>query len=156
MKMTWSGDPSAAEEYKKTFRIVCAIIICNYLVNAIFYCSLTIAEKDDNDEVTMVPNDECQAWSHYLSTTVSSLFALYTLIVMIKLRTAIRAKYSIPEQNCEGCEDACCIFFCGFLSAVQMADQTANYEEDGAICFNATGLPPTQDSDGSLTQAIVV
>ena len=156
MKMTWTGDPSTAEEYKKTFRTVCTIMICNYLVYTIFHCSLTVPEIDDNDVVTMVPNDECQVWSYYLSTIVSGLFGLYTFIVMIKLRMAIRAKYGIPEQSCNGCEDSCCIFWCGFCSTVQMAHQTADYEEVRAICCNSTGLPPSQDCDSSLTQAIVV
>ena len=155
MKMTWMGDPSSAsEEYKKTFRIVLTIMICNWVIYSIFHCSPTVLFPTDTGEFVVVPDEDCPVWRNNLTNVVSSLFGLYTFIVMIRLRMAIRAKYNIPEESCVGCEDCCCVFFCGCCSAVQMAHQTADYDEVRAIWCNDTGLPPT--SNETLTQVIIV
>ena len=125
MKMTWLGDPTTppSEEYKKTFRTVVTIVICNFLIQSIFYCPATIPTDTDDYTSYLVQNDDvdCPMWKQRLTNATSMIFGLYALIVMIKLRMRIRSKYNIPEKNCTGCEDCCCIFFCGFCSVVQMA-----------------------------------
>jgi Cys-rich protein (TIGR01571 family) len=168
MKMTWLGDPTTppSEEYKKTFRTVVTIVICNYIIQSIFYCPDTIpTETSDGTNIVLVQNDDCPMWKNSLTNATSMIFGLYTIIVMIKLRMTIRSKYNIPEDNCIGCEDCCCIFFCGCCSVVQMAHQTANYDEMPSICCNDTGLPPSYNIDNNnnndsakvtLTQAIIV
>jgi len=157
MKMTWiGGSPSSASEaYKKTFRIVLVIAICNILIVSIFSCDPELSDGTDGD-ISMVSNEDCASWQNNLTNTVTSFFVLYTFIVMVRLRMAIRDKYSIPEENCVGCEDCCTVFFCGCCSAVQMAHQTADYENDKAFCLTTTGLSPFADSNEILTQAIVV
>ena len=186
MKMTWLGDPTTppSEEYKKTFRTVVTIVICNMLIHFIFHCPGTIpTDTDDHtgfnddhrgfntDDYTryLVLNDDvdCPMWKQSLTNATSMLLYLYTVIVMIKLRMRIRSKYNIPEKECTGCEDCCCIFFCGCCSMVQMAHQTANYDEIRPVCCNDTGLRPSWDGDiyynnnndgdkTTLTQAIIV
>ena len=158
MKMSWLGEPSSAsEEYKKTFRIVVMIVVCNYIINWIFSCKPEVPEETDDFDtiVEALQNGSCPSWQINLTNFTTFAFSLYTLIVMIRLRMAIRAKYSIPEKNCEGCEDCCTVFFCGCCSAVQMAHQTANYENERAMCLTSDGLPPS-DGNELLTQAIIV
>jgi len=136
MKMTWLGEPtSASEEYKKTFCIVLGISIANFFVQLFIGCS-----SDPLVEIDEVQNDECDPWN--VGGICNFLFVVYVLVIMTRLRMAIREKYSIREENCKGCEDFCCVFFCGCLSAVQMADQTADYEQVPAVCCSVTGLPP--------------
>ena len=179
MKMTWLGDPTTppSEEYKKTFRTVVTIVICNILIQSIFFCPVTIPTDTEvypglyTDDYTsyLVQNDDvdCPMWKQSFTNATSMLFGLYALIVMMKLRMRIRSKYHIPEKNCTGCEDCCCVFFCGFCSVVQMAHQTANYDEIRPVCCNDTGLQPSWDggihnnnnNNGdktTLTQAIIV
>ncbi|OEU21448.1 hypothetical protein FRACYDRAFT_235075 [Fragilariopsis cylindrus CCMP1102] len=145
MKMTWLGDPTTppSEEYKKTFRTVVTIVICNLLIQSMFYCPATIPIDTDDDYTSylVVQNDDvdCPMWKQSLTNATSMIFGLYALIVMIKLRMRI----------------------------LQMAHQTANYDEIRPVCCNDTGLPPSWDGDihnnnnndghkTTLTQAIIV
>jgi len=146
MKMTWLGEPtSASEEYKKTFSIVLGIAIANILVQTFIGCSLSDVVVTDDGEFTEVQNDECDPWNSIVGDICNVLFGVYVLVIMIRLRMAIRKKYNIREENCKGCEDFCCVFFCGCLSAVQMADQTTDYERLPGMCFSVTGLPPSTE-----------
>jgi Cys-rich protein (TIGR01571 family) len=159
MKLTWAGTPSSQlEEYKNTFKTVIGIAIAQWAIYAFFYCPLETFEETDDDKIGLkaVPNDDCPLWKNLLATWTQYIFGVYVFIVMVRLRYAIRAKYNIPEQNCIGCEDCCCIFFCGCLSSVQMAHQTTDYDLIRATCLTSNGLPPGVDSDGTLVQAIVV
>jgi len=171
MKLTWYGHRSTppSEEYKKTFGTVVTIWICYILLCSVFYCPPTVHHDDVDDKDT---DQDCPMWKQLVVDIITPVFGLYTLIVMIRLRMAIRTKYNIPEDCCIGCEDCCCIFFCGCLSSIQMAHQTANYEDVQAICCNSTGLPPTiptayhdnndHDNDNgngnksTLTEAVIV
>lgn len=154
MKMTWNGI-SATSEYKQTFRIVLVIAICKYLIDSFYSCVEELPEEVDGD-IIMVPNEDCPSWQVTLTSSTDFLFGLYVLIVMIRLRMAIRQKYNITEQNCGQCDDCCSVFFCGCCSLVQMAHQTADYEKEEAFCLTTTGLSASEDSNESLTQAIVV
>jgi Cys-rich protein (TIGR01571 family) len=156
MKMTWSGIPTSdTEGFKKTFRIVLVISICKYLIDTIFSCVEELPEDVDG-EITMVLNEDCPSWKANLSTLTTLVFGLYILVVMIRLRMAIRQKYNIPRENCGMFEDFCCVYFCGCCSLVQMAKQTADYEKEEAFCLTTTGLTPSDGANEVLTQAIVV
>lgn len=160
MKMTWIGRPtSASEEYKKTFCNVIAVASINYAINVIFSCVPEYPDLDtldSNGDFIMVQNEDCAPWQVNLTNFSTSLFSVYTFILFVRLRRTIRAKYSIPEKNCEGCEDFCCVFFCGCCSAVQMAQQTAEYENEDAFCCTTTGLSLSEDSNETFTEAIIV
>ena len=67
-------------------------------------------------------------------------FGIYLLIIAIKARNYIRSKYSIPGT---GCEDCCCVFWCGCCSVSQMLRHTADYRQYNASCCTETGLPAT-------------
>jgi len=162
---------SLSPEKKVLIGIVVTFWICYILLCGVFYCPPTHHIDYHDDLVDDDKDPDCPVWKQLVFNTLTSVFGLYTLIVMIRLRRAIRTKYNIPEGCCLGCEDCCCIFFCGCLSSIQMAHQTANYEEVGqAICCNSTGLPPTtistayhynndnnnNDNTSTMTKAVIV
>ena len=153
MNMTWDGKITASEEYKKTFKIVLIIALVNYLIISIYSCSEVLPEESEDGEVIMVPNPDCPSWQANLTSWVTFFFGIYVLIVMIRLRMAIRSQYSIPEESCVGCEDCCCVAFLGCCSLVQMAHQTADYESEEAYFLSTTGLAV---SDETLEKAMVV
>ena len=138
MKMTWNGEPSlASEEYKKTFKIVLIIFFCNFAVDSFFACETELPVADDEGRVTMVKNNNCSVFSSTFASMVSSAFAIYTCIVLIKLRMAIREKYSIPGDCWT---DVLSVMCCSFCSNVQMAFQTADYDNEESACLTTTGL----------------
>jgi Cys-rich protein (TIGR01571 family) len=67
-------------------------------------------------------------------------YGLFLLILMIRVRSSIRTKYSIPEENCTGCEDCCCSFWCHCCTLAQMARHVNDYEHNHASCCSDTGL----------------
>jgi hypothetical protein len=71
------------------------------------------------------------------------LFWTYMLVLLIRARAYVRRLYSIPEQNCTGCEDCCCSFWLPCCTALQIARHTADYDTHGASCCTETGLPLT-------------
>ena len=71
------------------------------------------------------------------------LVALVLFLVLIfKTRRHIREKYQIPEQQCHGCEDCCCTYWCTCCTVAQMARHTGDYRKHGARCCSETGLGP--------------
>ena len=154
--MTWLGAPSSAvEEYKKTFKIVAAIAIINYVIISTFDCATELPEEVDG-EITMVKNEDCPAVQANFAKNITFIFGIYVLIVMYRLRKAIRTKYSIPEENCIGFEDFCCVFWCGCCSVIQMAHQTADYDDEEAYCLTETGLAKPETGTAAAGTAIVV
>jgi len=154
MKLTWIGEPStAAEEYKKTFRIVFTLAVIWYLVS-IFSCVAELpVETEDGSDITLIPNEDCSAWQQTLTQSVEIVFFLYMLIVTMRLRKAIRSKYAIDGSDIGDC---CTVYWCGCCSAVQMANQTADYANDNVHCFSPTGLSPSSKSTETIAQAVIV
>jgi Cys-rich protein (TIGR01571 family) len=150
MKMTWLGEgTTTSEQYMYTFRNVLIVAIVDYIINSIYSCTPDLPDEVDG-EIVMVPGD-CTSWQLSVTSWVDFFFWLYTFICLVRLRVAVRAKYNIPEENCEGCEDEVCILCCPCLSAVQIAHQTADYDNEKAYFFTKSGL-----SNETMTEAIVV
>ena len=84
---------------------------------------------------------EIPVWQYIVYHLITTLFYLYTLILLIKIRVAVRNRYKIPEQHCAGMEDCCCAFWCGCCTVAQVARQTADYDQSRAVCCSSTGLP---------------
>jgi len=150
MKMTWLGEQTTtADQYMYTFRNVLLVGFADYVLNSIFACTPDHPDEVDG-EIVMVPGD-CVNWQANLLDWVDFFFWAYTFTCLVRLRVAIRTKYNIPEENCQGCEDEVCICCCPCLSAIQMADQTADYASEKAYFFTTTGL-----ARETTTEAIVV
>jgi len=162
MKLTWFGDATTAassssysspsDAYKNTFCTVAMIWVGSSLLTSLLYCPLQIPNvreapllKQEQDLVfptlDMIENPECPYWRYCIGQLVPFVTGVYTLLVMMKLRNAIRTEYHIHEGKCNNeCGDCCCIWCCGCCTAIQLAHQTTNYDEVAAACCTSTGL----------------
>lgn len=145
MRMNWLGSfTSEYGDYHLTFRRIAIIVVVYYVLSMLLYPSESEVIADDGTE--MIVQYQGPLWKNILYNIVSASFGLYTLVVMIRLRYAVRQKYEIPSGRCGNVEDCCCVFFCGCCTVSQMARQTANYEEIRAVCCTDTGLPPSMQT----------
>jgi Cys-rich protein (TIGR01571 family) len=145
MRLNMFGNPAPEHVYKSTFQNVVILVITYYIFSSIFGCPPAEVEISDDDdglqEVTII--DECPEWKRSLGQVASMAFGLYTLVVLIKARAAVRHRFGIPTQTCFGfMEDCCCVFWCGCCTVSQLARQTADYDVDDGICCSYDGLRP--------------
>jgi Cys-rich protein (TIGR01571 family) len=144
MKMTWCGQPAQSRrQYKQTFHILLWLTVVYWVIWMFFHCD------DENEH----HNPNCHGATRHVMGTVNFVWFLYTVIVMIKLRRAVRDRYKIPQNTCHGCEDCCCVVFCTCCTISQLSRQTANYQSQRAYCCSDTGLPEEQYA---LPEALVV
>jgi Cys-rich protein (TIGR01571 family) len=144
MQLTWCGDRARTRgQYKRTFHILLWLTVSYWLFWFFFHCD----EEDHHGR-------DCHGWRHSVMGAVRTIWFVYTLIVMIKLRRAVRDKYKIPQSCCGGCEDCCCVFFCSCCTMAQLARQTADYERQRAYCCTETGL--AEERYVTLEDALVV
>lgn len=130
MQFTWIGEPGPLVSTKNTFKIIC-VMVFSYIV---YSTALEIASwpYDMNTVPTFIP----------IARAVGSfMFSVWGLYALCKTRENIRARYSIPEQQCKGCEDCCCSFFCTCCTVAQMARHTGEYETHKSTFFTQTGHP---------------
>lgn len=151
MRMNWLGSPAPEYDWHMTFRRIAIIVIVYYVLSLILTPDSTEVFTAEDGTVTVI-HHEGPLWKAITYNVLTTSFGLYTVIVMIRLRAAVRAKYEIPTKHC-GCriadvsmEDCCCAVFCGCCTVGQMARQTANYEEIRAVCCTDTGLPPSMQT----------
>lgn len=140
MKLDWLGnDALSSLEYRNTFCKMATILFGFFLVSLAITPYATVIDIDEGGNVKVIK--EAPLWYTVVSNLSQSLFAVYTLVVFVRVRRSIRERYLIREERCLGCEDFCCAFCCGCCTVAQMARHTADYEERRAMCFSATGLP---------------
>eukprot|EP00568_Trieres_chinensis_P007077 CAMPEP_0183308410 /NCGR_PEP_ID=MMETSP0160_2-20130417/21828_1 /TAXON_ID=2839 ORGANISM="Odontella Sinensis, Strain Grunow 1884" /NCGR_SAMPLE_ID=MMETSP0160_2 /ASSEMBLY_ACC=CAM_ASM_000250 /LENGTH=211 /DNA_ID=CAMNT_0025472251 /DNA_START=109 /DNA_END=744 /DNA_ORIENTATION=+ len=141
MKMNWLGsDASGSGEWKQTFKKVLFLVIAVCVYDAVVApIGNPVVKLDENDEIVVVK--EANPTVAFLNSVVGLAFFLYTLVVLMKLRAAVRARYQIPEKRCHGCEDCCLSFWCTCCTVAQLARHTADYDEEGGACCSETGLP---------------
>lgn len=141
MNMNYIGNHVSEWEAKLTFRQILGITVIYYALSAILAPPGPMVGSDGTWTVPEIP-----LWQHVLYNSLTSAFALYTLVVMVKVRSAVRAKYEIPVTRCVNqpiIEDCCCSFWCGCCTVAQLARQTASYDVRRAVCCSIDGLPPT-------------
>lgn len=136
LKLTWLGGEGSVAQTTATFRILLMITIAYHIFDQIFKY-LPLAFIDDYGQPT----------DGYINVVVIRiavilLFAIFTMFLVCKTRRRIRERYSIPEQNCKGCEDCCCAYWCACCTVAQMARHTADYETYAGLCCSETGMPP--------------
>lgn len=131
MMLTWLGEPGPIISTKNSFKVVLTIVV------AYFVYSLAL-------EFAAMPYsfETLPAYIPILKTVGSVLFSVWALYALCRTRENIRARYSIPEQSCYGCEDLCCSFWCTCCTVAQVARHTGEYETYPATCCTQTGLPP--------------
>ena len=148
MKLDWSGSPlSGRVAVMSAFKVMLlTFIVYNLIDLTLYYITYpyVTAQYNAETEVYTMP-DDVPSWVAPLDTTresLSLLYSIFVLIVMIRTRSHIRNKYQIPEQTCSGCEDCCCSFWCSACTICQMARHTADYKTYKASCCSETGLEP--------------
>lgn len=133
MYLNWIGDfrdPERNPARLSTFKVL-MVIFAIYLIG-VYMTSANLLE-----EVLLelpLPIFLPMTWWDFL-------FWVYCFVLVMKTRSYIRRKYSIPESHCHGCEDCCCAFFCLPLSVCQMARHTADYDTFRATVCTENGLP---------------
>eukprot|EP00529_Nitzschia_sp_RCC80_P027120 CAMPEP_0113468834 /NCGR_PEP_ID=MMETSP0014_2-20120614/15571_1 /TAXON_ID=2857 /ORGANISM="Nitzschia sp." /LENGTH=280 /DNA_ID=CAMNT_0000361259 /DNA_START=222 /DNA_END=1064 /DNA_ORIENTATION=+ /assembly_acc=CAM_ASM_000159 len=186
LKMTWYGtttttttsatDGSGAA-YRRTFWTVLGIFITYCVACSLLGCPPEPPSQDDVEELKSMIDDDstitqiqqdvdqmaldyeaCPGWKPYVLSCIQCVMGLYTLVVMIRLRRAVRTAYRIPPRGCCGgpsgdcgdvcaVEDCCCVFWCTCCTVSQLARQTADYDRIRAVCCSTTGLPSDVEAD---------
>ena len=142
LKMNLWGEPAPENEYKVTFRRMWMLVLLFWVVSNILSPPGPEFEAHEHGTV-QVTHPHCPWWQRGLYNMVTTLFYLYSLLLLVRLRNEVRRRDEIPERNCIGMEDCCCAFWCGCCTVAQIARQTADYDQRRAVCCSPTGLPVT-------------
>lgn len=147
MKMSWLGERNSAQA-SNTFRMTVCVVIAYYVVSSI------LAPPKPIPQITGEGDDDLNIQVEWIQPHVNGLqlllyymvniaFGLYSLIVLVKLRAAVRERYSLPNLTPCGdtLEDIFCACCCGCCTVSQLARHTADYHERRAVCCSSTGLP---------------
>ena len=74
------------------------------------------------------------------------IWLIYTIILVMNVRTEYRRKYEIGSSCCDCCngrmDDFCCALWCPCCVGIQMARQTHDEKMYPYNCCSRTGLPP--------------
>jgi Cys-rich protein (TIGR01571 family) len=139
LKLDWFGSPTDDKVPREwsAFRVISLV----WIAYAAFHYTVGVVSFPYSANGTK--SDDPPLWSTVLmgaDNGLSVAFSLYTLIVMVRARSYVRAKYSIPERDCAGCEDCCFSYFCHCCVVAQMARHINDYERYPADCCSETGL----------------
>ena len=137
MDLNWLGDyrdPDSQQPIRiSAFKVV--MLILTIFLGGLYVTSQNLVEEMLELELPMpmfLPLN--MSWWHFL-------FWVYCFVLVMKTRSYIRRKYSIPEQSCYGFEDCFCAFFCLPLTICHMARHTADYDTYRATYCTENGLP---------------
>mmetsp|Transcript_1627 Transcript_1627/g.2152 ORF Transcript_1627/g.2152 Transcript_1627/m.2152 type:complete len:263 (+) Transcript_1627:123-911(+) len=144
LKMNMFGKPSP-EAWRFTFKRIFILVFSYWILASFLRPPPPTFELDDEGTTIAVPPD-VPPWQGIAYYIISTAFGIYTLLVLMRTRAAVRARFQIPEQQCHGMEDCCCALWCGCCTVAQLARQTGDYENTSAICCTETGLPPTHEA----------
>jgi len=123
-----------------TFKILAGITISRFVItqtisiitNALLLGESTYEEAQrDHQMIALLTG---------ITYTINIAYAIFLMYLIAITRYRIRSRYGIPEQNCRGCEDCCCAFWCHCCAVSQMARHTADYDNYAAKCCSETGL----------------
>jgi len=137
------NDDNDANQRRKTFFQVLWIVIAYWILSSLLAPSSAQWVQDyDTGRMIRLPVEKSPFVQSFLYNAVAWGFAVYTWIVLTRLRRVIRAWFEIPVQfpMLGAWEDVCVTFWCGCCSVAQMARQTANYEQQRAVCCSVNGL----------------
>jgi Cys-rich protein (TIGR01571 family) len=130
MQLTWLGEPGPLVRTKNAFKVVLVIVIS--------YFVYTLALEFASAPYTI---DTVPGYIPALKLAGSILFSVWAVFSLCRTRESIRARYSIEETTCAGCEDLCCAFWCSCCTVAQVARHTGEYETYPATCCTQTGHP---------------
>jgi Cys-rich protein (TIGR01571 family) len=150
MNMSWLGERNSSQA-ASTFKTVVCLVVAYYVLSSLLAPPKPVPRVTGDDDVDINVEwiqPDANPLTYMLYQLVNLAFGLYTLVVMVRLRAAVREKYSLPNQTPCGdtVEDVCCSCFCGCCTVSQLARHTADYHERRALCCSSTGLPPSHDT----------
>jgi hypothetical protein len=127
-----------------TFTIVMLLYIGYLLFDrclGIYMGNNTVREwDDDKNGWTYIP--QYPDFVRIIQDVVGLFFFVYFVRALTKARRNVRNQFSIPEEQCHGCEDLCCSLFCACCTVSQIARHTNDYDKNPASCCSPTGLGP--------------
>jgi len=130
MSLTWLGKPGQRISTKDTFKVV-VLLVVSYAIyaNALGFASLEYSAEELPVSISV------------MRSVGSLFFFVWSVYALCKTRQSVRQQYSIPEEQCVGCEDLCCSLWCTCCSLGQMARHTGEYETYPGTCCSSTGHP---------------
>lgn len=143
LKMNLCAEYAPEPEWKATFIRMVVLVICYWITSSLLAPPNPQVVTHKDGSVTVIQDDSFPVWERIMYNLITTAFGLYSLIILIKLRAAVRKRYEIPERHCIGAEDCCCSFWCGCCTVAQLARQTADYDQRRAVCCSGSGLPQT-------------
>ena len=136
LKLTWSADTGGtAAQTTSTFRILLIIGVVTWiLLQTLPFLPLAFIDEYGK------PTDGYFR-ANVLIRVLILAYVVFKVTLICKTRRHIRETYSIPEQQCHGCEDCCCSYWCSCCTIAQMARHTGDYETYRGDCCSETGMP---------------
>ena len=128
LNLTWLGEPGSWLQARRAFSVI-ILLVYSYIV----YSSAM--------SVATAPYEPMEAptWIAVLRFVGNFLFCLWAIYSLCRTRETLRARYQIPEERCDGCEDLCCSIWCSCCVTAQMLRHTGEYETHPGVCCSKTG-----------------
>lgn len=130
MQLTWVGEPGPISRTQQAFAVV-VVLTASFIV---YSTCLELANMP-------YPLDDGIPFITTLRVVGNVLFTAWSIYALCRTRETVRARYQIPEETCEGCEDLCCSVWCGCCVTAQMLRHTGEYETYPGNWFTSTGHP---------------
>jgi hypothetical protein len=150
MQMNWLATPSSKSSLQSTFSKLMAILLMLSLYDMLMRPPLFEINVDEKGELSFTQNQNYPLWHQACYLLLSLPSTIYGLLVVIKLRAAIRVKYGISTGRLGRLEDFICVCCCNCCVFAQMARQTADYEHEPAACCSPNGMrkkvAPTEET----------
>jgi Cys-rich protein (TIGR01571 family) len=149
LNLDWFANPIQRQTTCSAFKILAISCLVWFAIdNAIYlllypYTSTVTTDQYIDDMQAPVSTTDAPLWINLVDAVrqgVGAAYGIFVLILTIRARHHIRSKYTIPEQQCTGCEDCCCSFWCHCCTVAQMARHINDYEHYQASCCSETGL----------------
>jgi Cys-rich protein (TIGR01571 family) len=148
LKMNWVGEENVPDhEWRRCFRRI-LVLVCLYWPISLLLAPPTplfLSDPSTGNVVVAPPQSSQTPLNGFLYKLVSWTFGIYTILLLTRLRRAVRRKYEIPLRYpslgvAAHLEDVCLSFWCGCCTVAQVARQTCDYERQTAACCSSTGL----------------
>ena len=147
MKMSWLTTPSVGRSpsaVRKCFALLVLVSVHDMLV-----APPPIQLSGDSTGEVFLRQSNLQTLYQAIYVLLSVISTIYGVLVVVKLRAAVRLKYGIPTGRLGRLEDLVYVFCCNCCVMAQLARQTADYDSNPAMCCSPTGTtqPPADDAD---------
>lgn len=148
LKMNWWGEENVPDhEWHRTFRRIFVLVCLYWVLSSLLAPPMPVLQADPitGDMVVMSSQSAQPRFNEFLYRLVSWVFGIYTIILLTRLRRAVRRKYEIPlRRSLWGdlaiLEDFGLAVCCGCCTVAQLARQTCDYDRQRAAACSSTGL----------------